>query len=261
MIKIPLSAFFLLPFLLLFLSLQGQDADRSLSLSVGWAQAAAREWAYSPLGYAGGGPSMEWGYGVEKAGGKTDFLRVRAFRGELANSFGASAELQAYGLEHGTLYAWKREAAHPFQWGWIHRNHLQILDFADAANYSPRFSFHSTLGVAGAYCVPLGDSRFQALVRGQIQVLGIVVQSGYVSNAPIGQEADPNAGAAGWLQSIRLFRPGNGWDFSLNPQLSCRLSPLSACSLSYRYDGFLVRGLHASRHSQGQYLLTLTTHL
>ena len=249
--------------LLLPVTLWGQASKtRIFGLATGLTQVGAKEYAYSPLGYLGRGPVLSLTYRVIQER-KTDFVLAYGMRGILENRFGAAANLQAYGLEHGTLYPLQKNERQELRVGWTHRNYLQILDFADAANYSPRFSIHSSLGGAAEYQIQLpgADGKFRLGLFGQLQLLGVVLQSGYISNAPIGQEADPNAGGAAWFQSMRLFRPGRGWDFSLRPGLAYALSAQTSLSIAYRYDGFVVRGIHRSRQSQGQYLFTLTTQL
>lgn len=243
--------------------LWGQETQkRTLSLSLGIAKLGAKEEAYSPLAYTGSGPVIALSHRLVH-GQKTEFVLGHALQGKLANRFGAEATYQAYGLEHGTLYALKSVGSHHIQLGWMHRNHLQIIDFEGASNYSPRFSFHTTLGAAAEYQLqfPGAEGRFRFTLFGHVQLLGLLLPSGYVSNAPVGQEADPHARAAGWLQSLRPFHPGRGWDLSLRPALAYGLSDRSSLAVAYRYDGFSLRGVHRNRQSQGQYLITLTTQL
>ena len=261
-------AIFLLSFFCLAarLPLHAQDKPaaekaRALHIAAGVLHSAERDRAYSPVLYSGALPSVMLGYSVEGPD-KSEQVWAGFSTGSLENRFGAQASGTTAGIINFTFYHKKKVPARGFHFGWSNNNRLSFRDFEGAANFSPRFGYHTSFGPAARYRRTFGGklSALSLEAVGHVQLIGFFLQSGYVSDAPDGTLGG-DAGFGGLLRSARLFVPGREWNWGLWPRLTYTLSSGNALSLMYRYDMAVLEGAHRSSASRGYYLLTLTAKL
>lgn len=261
-------AIFLLSFFCLAarLPLHAQDKPaaekaRALHIAAGVLHSAERDRAYSPVLYSGALPSVMLGYSVEGPD-KSEQVWAGFSTGSLENRFGAQASGTTAGIINFTFYHKKKVPARGFHFGWSNNNRLSFRDFEGAANFSPRFGYHTSFGPAARYRRTFGGklSALSLEAVGHVQLIGFFLQSGYVSDAPDGTLGG-DAGFGGLLRSARLFVPGRAWNWGLWPRLTYTLSSGNALSLMYRYDMAVLEGAHRSSASRGYYLLTLTAKL
>lgn len=234
--------------------------NRALYITAGLLHSAERDEAYSSLLYSGALPSVMIGYGVEGAK-KSEQVWAGYSAGNVENRFGARAGITTAGIFNYTLYHAEQEPSRGFHLGWSNNNLLSIRNYKDAANFSPRFDYHTSFGPAARYRYAFGGaiSGLSVEAVAHLQLIGFFLQSGYVSDAP-----DGTVGAGGFgalLRSARLFVPGRDWSWGIWPSLTYTLGSGNALSLMYRYDMAVLEDAHRSSASRGYYLLTLTAKL
>ncbi len=235
---------------------------RALHIAAGPLHSAERGRAYSPLTYAGALPSVLIGYGVEGPK-KSEQVWAGLSAGNVENRFGARAGITTAGIFNYTLYHSKQEPSRGFHFGWSNNNLLSMRDFEDAANFSPRFDYHTSFGPAARYRYTFAGafSGLSLEAVGHFQLIGFFLQSGYVSDAPDGTLGNNGSGSGELLRSASLFYPGKTWNWGIWPALRYTLRSGTTLAFTYRYDMAILDGAHRSFSSRGHYLLTLTAKL
>lgn len=236
--------------------------NRALHIAAGLLHFAERDEAYSSLLYSGALPSVMIGYGVEGAK-KSEQVWAGLSAGNVENRFGARAGITTAGIFNYTLYHAEQEPSRGFHLGWSNNNLLSIRDFEDAANFSPRFDYHTSFGPAARYRYTFAGafSGLSLEAVGHFQLIGFFLQSGYVSDAPDGTLGGNGSGFGELLRSASLFYPGKAWNWGLWPSLHYTLRSGTTLGFAYRYDMAILEGAHRSSSSRGYYLLTLTAKL
>jgi hypothetical protein len=237
------------------------DRQRHLAVEAGILYSAERDRAYSPLPYRGLLPAVLLGYGVDKAHRSERFWASYS-NGTLANRFGARTEVLTARIFNYTLYERKRAEGSDWRFGWSNNNALSLRDYAEAANFSPRFDYHTSFGPAVGFDRAFGGrlAGLELTVVGHLQLLGFFVQSGYVSAAPDATLGE-DIGFGSLLRSVRPFVPGRDWNWGTWSSLRYRLASGTELGLAYRYDMTVLTDSHRSTRSRGHYLFTLIAKL
>lgn len=237
------------------------DRRRFLSVAAGISYSVEQDQAYSPNPYRGLLPSVMLGYGVEKAN-RSERTWASYGSGAIENQFGARTEILSARIFNYTLYERKRADGSDWRFGWSNNNALNWRDYAAAANFNPRFDYHTSFGPAVGFDRAFGGrlKGLELAVVGHLQLLGFFLQSGYVSDAPdatLGEEL----GFGSLLRSVRPFVPGRDWNWGTWSSLRYRLASGTELGLAYRYDMTVLTDSHRSTRSRGHYLFTLIAKL
>ena len=237
------------------------DTQRTLQVTAGLLYTVERDQAYSPLAYRGVLPTVSLGYGVSRPRRTVRFWGGYG-AGVLNNRFGAQAEVRTAYVFNYTLYARRRAETRGIRWGWSNHNVFRLRDYSDAANFMPRFDYHTSFGPAAGYELPFGGwlAGLKLSVVGHLQLVGFFLQSGYVSSAP-DETLGADSGFGALLRSVRPLLPGRDWNWGAWSRLRYRLNAGTELGLAYRYDMTTLKAAHRSFYSQGNYLLTLTAQL
>ena len=252
-----LSGLLILPFFV-----TGQDdtekKTRQLHLAAGLLRAAQRDLAYSPLSYSGAIPSVMIGYGNEGAK-KSEQFWLNFSAGELNNDFNARMRSKMAGFLNYTFYYRNTDASQDVVFGWANNNMLNIRNFEDAANFSPRFDYHTSFGPAARFRRFFGglSPRLDVEAAAHFQLIGFLLQSGYVAGGP-GGDGD---GLRSLLDSAALFYPGKAWDWGVSLRLQYILRSGNCLSFQHRFDRTTLEHSHRSARSGGHYFLMLTAKL
>lgn len=252
-----LSGLLIIPFFV-----AGQDdAEKKthhLDVAAGLLSMAQRDPAYSPLSYGGILPSVTIGYGNEGAK-KSERFWLNFSAGHLENDFNARMRSTTAGFLNYTFYFRDSDASQDLVFGWANHNLLNIRHFEDAANFSPRFDYHTSFGPAASFRRIFGGPRFRldAEAAAHFQLIGFMLQSAYVAGGP-GGDGD---GLRSLLDSATLFYPGKAWDWGMSLRLRYTLSSGNSVSFQYRYDRTTLEKSHRSARSGGHYFLMLTAML
>jgi len=237
-----------------------KEKTRHLQTAAGLMLTAERDLAYSPLRYAGALPAAMLGYSNESSH-KSEELWISFGAGKLSNTTDALAQSYSAGILNYTFYHKNKEASTGWHWGFANNNFLNLRSFSDAGNYQPRFNYHTSFGPAVRYRHSF-EGKLQRLnfeATGHLQLIGFMLQSGYVIGAPKGYEEESGFGAM--FNSASLFYPGKAWNWGLWPRLEYRLRSGNALCLSYRYEMAILEDTHRWAQSSGYYLITLKTML
>lgn len=231
---------------------------RYLLTAPGLLLTAERDLAYSPLRYTGALPAGMIGYSNESSR-KSEELWISFGAGKLSNAADALAQSYSAGIMNYTFYHKNKEAHTGWHWGLANNNHLNLRSFEDAGNYQPRSNYHTSFGPALRYRHQFEGKlgRFSMEALGHLQLIGFMLQSGYVIGAPKGFEDD--SGIEAILNSASLFYPGKAWNWGLWPRLEYQLRSGNALCLSYRYEMAMLEDTYRWAQSSGYYLITLKT--
>lgn len=137
--------------------------------------------------------------------------------GHLENDFNTRMRSKTAGFLNYTFYFRDSDASQDFVFGWANHNLLNIRHFEDAANFSPRFDYHTSFGPAISFRRIFGGPRFRlgAEAVAHFQMIGFMLQSAYVAGGP-GGDGD---GLRSLLDSATLFYPGKAWDWGMSLRL------------------------------------------
>jgi len=127
---------FLIPFFLFLGTVFAQEKKRTLLLNMGTQNTWERDFAYSPLVYAGSNAGFTLGFSSEGEK-KTDEVYVHYSRLTLQNQFGADMRATHSNIMTYTFYKpdWLPEQ---LNLGWSNNNALSLRNYQDAQNFNPR---------------------------------------------------------------------------------------------------------------------------
>lgn len=231
-----------------------------IHLAGGIKHSAERDQAFSSLVYSGWKPSVMAGLEIRQTK-KTELFLISYNSGELANRFGNVSESSSINMFNYTLYHKGQETNENFNIGWSNNNNVTWTDFDEAKNFSPRFSYLTSFGVAGQYRHTF-SGKFSGLTVeavAHLQLIGFKLQSSYVSASPSGYEGNYSSGFSAAWNSMELFYLFKNWNWGLWPALRYTFKTGNSINFKYRYDMLILNGAHRTSNSSGNYLITITT--
>ncbi len=236
--------------------------SRVLHISPGFQYAAERDYGFSPLMFTGIQGYVSAAYGAEGAN-KSDLVEANFMAGTLTNRYSTTNEATSASLISYTFYHRNTDPLKGLHWGWSNNNVFHIRDNEAATNFSNRFDYYTSFGPAARYRLPFEflNRNFSFQTVSNLQLIGFVMQSSYVSQGPKGYEREYREGFDVFLKSIDLFIPGRAWSFSLWPSLNYALNSGTKLCLNYRYEYSCLRGAHMVRKSHGKWFFSIITAL
>lgn len=231
-----------------------QKSRQFLTMGSGIYQIRDKESGYSPLIYNGISTGFSGGYTQYKEKRINQFLFHYSGH-NLTNRF--HAEMRGTHASFLTHNFYKIENLNKNIFiGWSNNNELIIKDFADAQNYTPRFSYHTSFGLSGRYDLIFGNDRFRFSSWAHIQCMGFMLQSSAVSSLPDPFLSSDNNLSA-FFKSIRLFHPFNQWNLGIQHQLAYVLPYGNEICLGYRFQYSSLEISHRSLTTSGFYFFQL----
>ncbi len=232
------------------------QADRRLELSAGMLVSAERDPGFSPLLFAGAGISGYASY-IRETEARSDLLDVYYSRSSLNNRFGSGMDVHSAGIMVFHFFHDGKEPGKGLHWGWSNNNEFSVRNNESVNNFNNRFDYVTSFGPAARFRHPfsLFGRSFSIQAIAHMQLLGFVMQSSYVSQAPKGYEVETVGGLDVFRQSVEWFHPGRAWNIGIWPRLQYQLGTGNLLSLGYKYGYTRLDGAHRLTKSRGNWYL------
>jgi hypothetical protein len=247
---------FMVPFSLLLLYSIGVvgQADRRLGLNIGMHLSAERDPGFSPLLFAGTGVFGSAAYSREGEA-RSDVVDMYYAHVSLNNRFGTGMGVQSAGIMVFHFYHRAKEPGKGLHWGWSSHNAFSVRNNESVNNFNNRFDYYTSFGPAARLRHPftLFDRSFSIQAIVHVQLLGFVMQSSYVSNAPKGYEVETAGGLDVFRRSVDWFHPGRAWNIGIWPRLQYQLGSGNFLNLGYKYGFTGFDGAHRVTKSRGNW--------
>jgi hypothetical protein len=251
---------FLIAFTTLF-SVTGRCQGRFLTFGGGLTSASLVDKGFSPLAFSGMQGNGLIAY--QNSRNNKEKIRQLSFSaGNLQNRFGRDLSAFTISFTEFTFYKGNGDLKRLF-WGWSNNNSFNNRVIPDFLNFNGRANYFTSFGPAAKYLLPLQfkDQQFNFQLISHIQLLGFFIPSGYLSSLPAGFNEPQQGFIRSVYHSAFIFHPGNALNIGLWPQAQWKLKSGNNLSINYIYDYTSFSKIHASRKSQGSWLLTLSTRL
>jgi hypothetical protein len=233
-----------------------------IHLAAGVASMAEKDFGFSPLIYSGAGFYGGLGYSIESVK-KSFYIDFDFNYGFLKNRFDNGMNSIEGGINTFHFYHPRKDVNDGIHFGWSSRQRFGLRQNEAIVNFNNRFDYFTAFGPALRYRLPFmvfkRNFSFDAVAHWQL--IGFLVQSGFVSNAPKGFENTNQSGFNQFLQSLEVFYPGSAWNFGIWPSLRYTIKNQNYISVQYRYNFLNLKGAQDLGKSHGVWFLNFTVEL
>lgn len=240
----------------------GEKERLLLGYVPGIRHAAVRDYAYSPLRFAGIQGTYSLGYASEGPRISEQFT-FRFAAGNLSNRWGRRMLPVGGAIHTYTFYHAQKGPDEGVHWGWSNQNAFETRDIEDIANFNNRSDYFTSFGPAMRYRLPFSifGRAFRLELLADLQLIGFKLQSSYVTSAPPGFTEPSHTGLEAFLRSVDLFYPGNAWNFGIEPSLRYEMKNGNLLCIDYRYEYRWLKGAHITESSTGTWHFGVITRL
>jgi len=236
------------------------EAQRShfVQIAPGISSSGMRDFGFSPLLYHGVGMYASISYKSFDES-LSDVVEAGFSQSTRYNRFETEMKATQVYLNAFRFFHKSKEANKGLHWGYANRNAYNLRNNDAISNFNNRFHYYTAFGPAVRYKRPfeLFNRSFTFETIADIQLLGFMLQSAFVSSSPKGYETNASGTWEIFIESVELFYPGAAWNMAIAPAIVYPFKSGNGLVLRYQYEFLWLKSAHVTQKSSGIWSLGL----
>lgn len=233
-----------------------------INISGGYERLAQRDRGMSPLMYSGSGFFTEMSFSRESER-QSLLLAVNFTMGNQQNKYGNSIGFNRGSFQAFTFFHKNQQLPNKLHWGLASNNVFSHRYNPEFVNFNNHFEYFTNFGPAAKYHYPfkIKGREFNLEGLGHLQLIGFMIRPSYTSSYPEGFFREQTSVFKSLVHSVKVYHPGNAWNFGFRPKLNYFLRSGNRISLGYLYEFYKLNTPNAVIQSSGIWFISLSTRI
>jgi hypothetical protein len=233
-----------------------------INISGGFEHLAQRDKGMSPLMYSGSGFFTEMSF-YRESEKQSLWVALNFGKGMQRSKYGNSIGFNRGSIQAFTFFHPNKKIPNKLHWGLSLNNVISHRYNPEFVNFNNHFEYFTNIGPAANYLYPFKIKGRSMNLEGlaHLQLIGFMIRPSYTSSYPDGFFRDGISIFNGLLNSVKVYHPGNSWNFGFRPKLNYPLKSGNQVSVGYQYEFYQLNTPNAITHSSGIWFVSLSTRI
>ncbi|MEX2592442.1 MAG: hypothetical protein WD426_06680 [Anditalea sp.] len=233
-----------------------------INISGGFEKSVQRDKGMSPLMYSGSGFFTQMAF-YKESEKQSLLLALNFVRGTQRSKYGNSIGFNRGSIRIFNFCHKDKKLTNKLHWGLSTNNVFSHRYNPEFVNFNDHFEYFTNLGPAAKYLYPFKIKGRNLIMEGlaHIQLIGFMIRPSYTSSYPEGFLREQPSIFNGLVNSVKVYHPGNAWNFGFRPKLNYPLKSGNRISLGYQYEFYKLNTPNAVTQSSGIWFISLFTRI